>query len=72
LSKYPYLDAERVAGLGGSYGGFMANWLNGHSKKFKALVNHDGVFSTTQVYFTTGKYRDICIIMAFIKLFCSM
>lgn len=55
LAKYTYLDAERVAGLGGSYGGFMANWLNGHSKKFKALVNHDGVFSTTQVYYTTDE-----------------
>ncbi|KAI7888020.1 Alpha/Beta hydrolase protein [Mucor mucedo] len=55
LATYPYLDAERVAGLGGSYGGFMANWLNGHSNKFKALVNHDGVFSTTQVYYTTDE-----------------
>lgn len=55
LEKYPYLDRERVAGLGGSYGGFMANWLNGHSNKFKALVNHDGVFSTTQVYYTTDE-----------------
>ncbi|OAD07305.1 hypothetical protein MUCCIDRAFT_77714 [Mucor lusitanicus CBS 277.49] len=55
LDKFDYLDAERVAGLGGSYGGFMANWLNGHSNKFKALVNHDGVFSTTQVYYTTDE-----------------
>ncbi|KAI8062998.1 Alpha/Beta hydrolase protein [Thamnidium elegans] len=55
LEKYSYLDSERVAGLGGSYGGFMANWINGHSKKFKALVNHDGVFSTTQVYYTTDE-----------------
>jgi dipeptidyl aminopeptidase/acylaminoacyl peptidase len=56
LSKYPYLDGERVAGMGGSYGGYMVNWLNGHSKKFKVLVNHAGVFSTTQMYYTGGKY----------------
>ncbi|OAD07288.1 hypothetical protein MUCCIDRAFT_107894 [Mucor lusitanicus CBS 277.49] len=32
LSKFDYLDGERVAGLGGSYGGFTANnWLNGRS-----------------------------------------
>ncbi|KAI8639615.1 Alpha/Beta hydrolase protein [Parasitella parasitica] len=55
LDKFDYLDAERVAGLGGSYGGYMANWLNSHSNKFKALVNHDGVFSTTQVYYTTDE-----------------
>lgn len=55
LNKFDYLDPERVSGLGGSYGGFMANWLNGHSNKFKALVNHDGVFSTTQVYYTTDE-----------------
>ncbi|KAI7897664.1 Alpha/Beta hydrolase protein [Cokeromyces recurvatus] len=55
LKKYSYLDAERVAGLGASYGGYMINWLNGHSDKFKAFVNHDGVFSTTQVYFTTDE-----------------
>ncbi|CAO3690587.1 unnamed protein product [Rhizopus stolonifer] len=55
LSKYSYLDAERVAGLGASYGGYMVNWLNGHSDKFKVFVNHDGVFSTTQVYYTTDE-----------------
>lgn len=59
LEQHPYLDADRVVGLGASYGGFMINWINGHSKKFKALVNHDGVFSATQVYYTTGisKYQ---------------
>ncbi|KAI9480368.1 MAG: Alpha/Beta hydrolase protein [Benjaminiella poitrasii] len=55
LKKYTYLDAERVAGLGASYGGYMINWINGHSDKFKVLVNHDGTFSTTQVYYTTDE-----------------
>lgn len=55
LEKYNYLDSERVAGLGGSYGGYMANWINGHSNKFKALVNHDGIFSTMQAYYTTDE-----------------
>jgi dipeptidyl aminopeptidase/acylaminoacyl peptidase len=59
LNKYPYLDSERVVGLGGSYGGYMINWLNGHSKKFKAFVNHAGIFSMTQFYYTTGKCRDV-------------
>lgn len=55
LEKYSYLDSERVAGLGASYGGYSVNWINGHSNKFKVLVNHDGVFSTTQVYYTTDE-----------------
>ncbi|RUS24564.1 Alpha/Beta hydrolase protein, partial [Jimgerdemannia flammicorona] len=31
LDKYPFVDEEKVAGLGASYGGFMVNWINGHS-----------------------------------------
>ncbi|KAI8348009.1 Alpha/Beta hydrolase protein [Choanephora cucurbitarum] len=55
LSKYNYLDPKRVAGLGASYGGYMTNWINGNSNKFKVLVNHDGVFSAAQVYYTTDE-----------------
>jgi len=31
----------------------MINWLNGHNPGFKAMVNHDGVFSTTDGFYTT-------------------
>ena len=62
LSKYNYLDPKRVAGLGASYGGYMTNWINGNSNKFKVLVNHDGVFSAAQVYYTTGKcIGSVCL-----------
>lgn len=54
LEKYDYLDADRVVAVGGSYGGFMVNWINGHTNRFKALVNHDGAFSQTSIYYTTG------------------
>ncbi|KAL9033438.1 MAG: hypothetical protein Q9214_007519 [Letrouitia sp. 1 TL-2023] len=42
-----YVDASRAVALGASYGGYMMNWFQGHSlsKRFKALVCHDGVFS---------------------------
>jgi dipeptidyl aminopeptidase/acylaminoacyl peptidase len=53
LKTYTYIDDRRVAGLGASYGGYMVNWINGHSKRFRALVNHDGVFSTLNVFYTT-------------------
>ncbi|QIW95886.1 hypothetical protein AMS68_001404 [Peltaster fructicola] len=41
-------DNGRAVALGGSYGGYMANWIQGHGlgRKLKALVNHDGIFST--------------------------
>lgn len=31
----------------------MINWLNGHNPGFKAMVNHDGIFSTTDAFYTT-------------------
>jgi dipeptidyl aminopeptidase/acylaminoacyl peptidase len=53
LKHYEFLDGERMAALGGSYGGFMVNWIAGHSDRFKALVSHAGVFDLTSKYGTT-------------------
>ncbi|KAF7728576.1 hypothetical protein EC973_005802 [Apophysomyces ossiformis] len=55
LSSYDFLDSTRVVGLGASYGGYMINWINGHSDRFRALVNHDGMFSTVHTYYTTDE-----------------
>jgi len=44
VSKLPYVDSERMAAAGGSYGGYMANWILGHTNRFKALVSHAGVY----------------------------
>ena len=46
-SDLPFVDTSRSVALGASYGGYMMNWMQGHplSKKFRALVCHDGVFS---------------------------
>jgi len=38
LKKYPWLDANRMGVTGGSYGGFMTNWILGHTDRFKAAV----------------------------------
>lgn len=43
LAKYPFLDANRTAALGASYGGYMAAWVCGHTNRFKAIVCHAGV-----------------------------
>jgi dipeptidyl aminopeptidase/acylaminoacyl peptidase len=53
LKKYDFLDGSRVAAAGGSYGGFMVNWVAGHTDRFKALVSHAGVFDLTSKYGTT-------------------
>jgi dipeptidyl aminopeptidase/acylaminoacyl peptidase len=39
------IDPSRMAAAGGSYGGFMVNWIAGHTGRFKALVSHAGVYS---------------------------
>jgi dipeptidyl aminopeptidase/acylaminoacyl peptidase len=53
IAKYSWLDGNRVAALGASYGGYMINWINGHTDRFKALVCHDGIFDTRMGYFDT-------------------
>lgn len=53
LTKMPMIDSNRVCACGASYGGFMMNWLNGHTVNYKCLVNHDGVFDSTAMYYST-------------------
>ncbi|KAI9228014.1 MAG: hypothetical protein DHS80DRAFT_16261 [Piptocephalis tieghemiana] len=48
-----WIDPDRVAALGASYGGYMMNWINGHTDRFSCLVNHDGMFSTSGTYYST-------------------
>jgi dipeptidyl aminopeptidase/acylaminoacyl peptidase len=53
LKTYPFLDKDRIAAAGGSYGGFMVNWIAGHTDRFRALISHAGVFDLTSKYGTT-------------------
>ncbi|GMV07003.1 MAG: peptidase S9 [Gemmatimonadota bacterium] len=53
LATYPFLDGERMAAAGASYGGYMINWVNGHTDRFKALINHDGLFDIPSMYGAT-------------------
>ena len=50
---YPFIDKNREAALGASYGGYMANWLLGHTDRFKCIVSHDGTMNTETSYGTT-------------------
>jgi dipeptidyl aminopeptidase/acylaminoacyl peptidase len=53
LEKQPYIDATRMAAAGASYGGYMMNWFQGHTDKFRTLVNHCGVYNFTSMYGVT-------------------
>jgi dipeptidyl aminopeptidase/acylaminoacyl peptidase len=50
---YPFIDKNCEAALGASYGGYMANWLLGHTNRFKCIVSHDGMFNAESAYGTT-------------------
>ncbi len=53
LARYRWLDGKRVAAAGGSYGGYMINWINGKTDRFRALVCHDGNLDERIAYFAT-------------------
>ncbi len=53
MEKQPYIDTKRMAAAGASYGGYMMNWFQGHTDKFKTLVTHCGVFNFHNMYGTT-------------------
>jgi dipeptidyl aminopeptidase/acylaminoacyl peptidase len=50
---YPFIDKDRECALGASYGGYMTNWILGHTNRFKCIVTHDGMFNTTSAWGTT-------------------
>jgi len=52
ILKYPYIDKTRMAAAGGSYGGYMADWLATHTDRFKAIVSHAGVYDKVSMYAT--------------------
>jgi dipeptidyl aminopeptidase/acylaminoacyl peptidase len=53
LKNFKFLDAKNTFAAGASYGGYMINWIEGHTNRFNALVSHDGVFNTESMYGTT-------------------
>jgi dipeptidyl aminopeptidase/acylaminoacyl peptidase len=50
---YPFIDKGRECALGASYGGYMINWIEGHTTRFQCLVSHDGMFNTESAFGTT-------------------
>ncbi len=53
LNNFDFIDKENTFAAGASYGGYMINWIEGHTDRFNALVCHDGVFNLESMYGTT-------------------
>jgi dipeptidyl aminopeptidase/acylaminoacyl peptidase len=54
LARYPWMDGQRAAALGASYGGYMINWLHGvWPGRFRCLVCHDGNIDERMAYYDT-------------------
>jgi dipeptidyl aminopeptidase/acylaminoacyl peptidase len=52
IVKFPFIDKSKLAAAGGSYGGYMADWLATRTDRFKAIVSHAGVYDKTSMYAT--------------------
>jgi dipeptidyl aminopeptidase/acylaminoacyl peptidase len=55
LEKQPYIDTDRMAAAGASFGGYMMNWFQGHTTKFKTLITHCGVYNFDSMYALTDE-----------------
>lgn len=53
VRKYKFIDANRIAAAGGSYGGYMVNWIAGHTNRFRCLISHAGISDLTSFYGAT-------------------
>jgi dipeptidyl aminopeptidase/acylaminoacyl peptidase len=66
VAGQPYADPDRIAAAGGSYGGYMVDWLLGHTTRFKAFVSHAGVFDlrseageTEELWFVNWEFKGM-------------
>lgn len=50
VEKLPFVDRKRIGVTGGSYGGFMTNWIIGHTQRFKAAVTQRSVSNFTSAW----------------------
>lgn len=55
LAAQPYVDPDRLGAAGASFGGYMINWIAGHTRRFKTLVSHDGDFDNRSSYGETDE-----------------
>ncbi len=66
VSNLPYIDKDRMVAAGASYGGYMIDWILGHTDRFKALVTHAGVYdlrseagTTEELWFAKWEFQGL-------------
>jgi dipeptidyl aminopeptidase/acylaminoacyl peptidase len=66
VADLPYIDPGRMAAAGGSYGGYMVDWMLGHTNRFKAFVSHAGVYDlrsmaggTEELWFVNWEFKGM-------------
>jgi dipeptidyl aminopeptidase/acylaminoacyl peptidase len=64
LAKYKFIDKDRIGAAGASYGGYMMDWMLGHTNRFKAIFTHSGVYDlksmwggTEELWFPEWEFR---------------
>jgi dipeptidyl aminopeptidase/acylaminoacyl peptidase len=64
LEQFPYIDKQRLGAAGASYGGYMINWIEGHSDRYRCLISHAGVYdlrsmhgATEELWFPEWEFR---------------
>ncbi len=55
VERHPAVDGQRVVMMGGSFGGYMVNWVGGRTDRFRALISHAGVFDFRVMFATTDE-----------------
>jgi len=53
LKRFPFIDKERLGVTGGSYGGYMTNWIIGHTDRFKAAASQRSIANWVSKFGTT-------------------
>jgi dipeptidyl aminopeptidase/acylaminoacyl peptidase len=53
IAKYPFVDGTKLAAAGGSFGGYMVDWIATHSGRFKCLISHAGSYDMVSMYGAT-------------------
>ena len=53
IARFPFIDRTRSCAAGGSFGGYMVDWIATHTGRFKCLISHAGPYNETSMYGST-------------------
>jgi dipeptidyl aminopeptidase/acylaminoacyl peptidase len=53
IERFSFIDSDRLAVAGGSFGGYSVNWIIGHTDRFRCAVSHAGLYNLTSFFGAT-------------------